>query len=510
MKRLCLILLALTLLLSGCGDGVYSPEDNRLGAFADAQKEEAEVLPPRQSMAMIYYEDMDQNPLTATNRENHELLKLVYSPLIRLDAAWKPVYVLAGGITVEGTRCTVVLREGLKFSDGSAVTASDVSASIRTIRRTPTSPYYSRLANVRSWEVADNRTIMLNLREPDADFINNLDLPVVKKSGLAGCGPYRFGTHNGKTVLVPNEHYFEKPNVQTIELKAPANVQERQNLFSVGLLDVYFESEESDPEFSGGRDYRVQTYAGDDLIFLGINCQKNYLNQAGIRAFLNRLPEREKIAREVLLDQAEPTAYPFRAGWFKAEGLTHRRDWTAAQKKDAANAVGLNLTEKAMLDQNGAQLAFSLLVSESGVVQKNVAQAVAESFALSGVKITVEAVSREEYEKRLAAGEFDLYLGEIKTGRSLNTALYAAGSGVNFSFGDFSALETAAAAYRSGEADLKAVAAAFDAATPLFPIAYRQGLVFTAADVGDFSGQGSWAIYGDITKLKLMERRKKS
>ncbi len=508
MKKIGVFLMALALLLSGCSSGGYTPENNQLGAFVENQKEEAEVLPPRKNMAMIYYEDMDQNPLTTTNRENHELLKLVYSPLIRLDASLKPVYVLAGGITVEGTRCTVVLREGLKFSDGSAVTAADVSASIRTVRKNPTSPYYNRLSNVRSWEVADHRTIVLSLREPDADFINELDLPVVKNGGSVGCGPYRFGEQNGKTVLVPNEHYFEQPSIQTIELKAPANVEERQNLFSVGLLDVYFESEESDLEFSGGRDYRVQTYAGDDLLFLGINCQKDYLNQAGIRRFLNQLLEREKIAREVLLEQAEATAYPFRAGWYKAEGLTHQQDWTAAQKKEAAHGVGFSLTETALLDANGTQLTFSLLVSESALVQMNVAQAVAESFALSGVKILVEPVSRADYEKRLAAGDFDLYLGEMKTGRSLNTALYAAGSAVNYSFGNFEALEAVASAYGAGETDLKAVAAAFDAATPLIPIAYRQGLLFTAADVGDFSGQGSWAIYGDITKLKLLERRK--
>ncbi len=510
MKRIGLLLVALSLLLTGCSVGEQLPGASQLGAFVGSPKEEAEILPPRTSVSMVYYEDMDENPLTTVNSENHELLKLVYSPLIRLDEQLKPVYVLAGGITLEGTRCTVVLREGLKFSDGSAVTASDVSASIRTVRNNPTSPYYNRLTNLRSWDVTDDRTIVLQLRERDVDFINYLDLPVLKKGSLVGCGPYRFSLQNGKTVLVPNEHYFERPTIQTIELKAPANEQERQNLFSVGLLDVYFESEESDLEFSGGRDYRVQTYAGDDLLFLGVNCSKPILKEAGIRGLLNRLLDRQKIAKEVLLEQAEETAYPFRAGWYKAEGLTHRTDWTAAQKKEAAAKVGLTLTENALLDGAGNQLTFSLMVAETGVVQKNVAAAVAESFALSGVKITVETVSRADYEKRLAAGDYDLYLGEMKTGRSLNTALYAAGSGVNYSFGNFEALENAAAAYRSGEQELKAVAAAFDGATPLLPIAYRQGVVFTAADVGDFSGQGSWAVYGDITKLKLLERQKKT
>ena len=122
------------------------------------------------------------------------------------------------------------------------------------------------------------------------------------------------------------------------------------------------------------------------------------------------------------------------------------------------------------------------------------------------MKLQQEFVSREEYQKRLANGEFDLYLGEMKTGRTLNTLLYETGSAVNYSRGEFSSLEAAAENYRIGEGDLKQVAVAFDAATPVIPIAYRDGLIFTAADVGELEGRSTWAVYGDLSRLKLSER----
>lgn len=514
MKRHLSIILMVLLACSmaGCENADYgiSRAENQLGAYSNTGEEEKQVLPARDHISMVYYEDMDCNPLTTTNSENHELLKLVYSPLIRLNGALVAEYVLAEGVEAAGTEVKITLRSGLLFSDGSPLTASDVAASFKTVRASADSPYAARLANVKSFSVIDERTLAVTLKEPDADFINCLDIPVMQQKGSAGCGPYQFSEMNGKRVLIPNPYYFIQPQISVIELKKPADEQERQNMFSVGLLDVYFTPAESSLVFSSGKDYRVQTYPGDNLLYLGVNCRNGVLSRAEIRAFLNTLIEREKITDTVLLGQAQETAYPFQPAWYKAEGLTQEKAWTDLEKKEQAAALGLNLTENSLQDENGAQLAFTLLVAEESAVQRDVAQAVADSLALSGIKISLEKVSRAEYNTRLAAGQFDLYLGEVKTGRTLNTALYAAGSGINYGGFASEELEGAAAQYRIGSLSLTEYAAVFDRYTPLFPLAYRQGVLFAASDIGTFQSTGTWALYGDITKLTTLETEIKS
>ena len=152
MKKILLIFLVFMLAVSavGCGlGGDIEPGSSPLGAYSE-HGEKVEVLPPRKEITMIFYEAMDTHPLTTTNMENHELLKLVYSPLVRLSGNLKPEYVLAGRVEVKDTKVTVTLKKGLKFSDGSAVTAEDVDHSIQTVREHPESPYYSRLANIQS------------------------------------------------------------------------------------------------------------------------------------------------------------------------------------------------------------------------------------------------------------------------------------------------------------------------------------------------------------------------
>ncbi len=509
MKRLLLWLLAMLLAinLTGCSGEGLEPEqaEKQPGAYGHSGEEERTILPARNHISLIFYEDMDTNPLTAANMENHELLKLVYSPLIRLDSRLKAEYILAESVKVEGTAVTVVLKAGLKFSNGENVTAADVVQSIKTIRNTPTSPYYKRLENVRKYTALDDRTVSITLREADVDFISRLDIPVVQKKGGAGCGPYCFSTLGGERVLSANPHYFAQPMIPTIYLKKPADQKERQEMFSVGLLDVYFATAESDLVFTGGKNFSVQTYAGDNLLYLGVNCRSGVLADAKLRSFLSGLIGREKLVETVLLDQAVAAAYPFQPSWYKAEGLGGDQGWTLPQKKEKATALGLNLTENMLLDSSGKQLTFSLMVASGSGVHSDVARAVADGFALSGVKINVETVSREDYNKRLQSGEYELYFGEVKTGRTLNTALYQTGSPINY--GGFSAppLEDAARAYRAGEKTLTDYAAVFDQYTPIIPLAYRQGVLFVAADIGDFQSTGTWSLYGDITKLITKE-----
>lgn len=503
MKKLLALLLIASLLLCGCSmEGDPEPGSSPLGAYSGQGGGDFSA-PKREHVSFIFYEDMDVNPLTATNSENHELLKLVYSPLIRLDGNLKPQYVLAESVLVEGVAVTVTLKEGLKFSDGAAVTAADVAESIKVIRANPTSPYYARVQNVKQYKAVDGKTVKITLHQPDIDFINCLDLPVVQKKGGLGCGPYRFTQKGGEQVLTPNEHYFIEPSVGTIYLKKPIDEKQRQEMFAVGLLDVYFGTAESTQVFAGGKEYKVQTYPGDNLLYLGVNCREGLLADAGIRAFLNQLTAREKLVQSVLLGQAEAARYPYQPSWYKAEQTVSGQGLSDTEKKEKAAKLGLQVTEKALLDQEGKPLSFRLLVTEESAIHTAAAQAVADGLAVAGVEIKVETVPRATYDARLAEGKFDLYLGEVKTGRTLNPALYTAGSTINFSGIPFPELEQAAAQYKSGDLLLLDYCKIYDQYTPILPLAYRGGALFTSADIGAFKDTATWALYGDITKFVI-------
>lgn len=506
MKRGLSLILIIALLISCCGCAMEElPESSQLGAYSGEEEKKTITLPARSSITMIYYPDMDTHPLTTTNSENHELLKLVYSPLVRVAGSMAAEYVLAESVTNKDRTVTIKLKEGLLFSDKSKVEAGDVTAGFRLIRNTKSSPYYDRLANAEDYWVEDSRTVKIRLKKPDVDFINYLDIPVVKRDKAVGCGPYRFSTLNGKQVLTPNKHYFETPSIDVIELRAPANEEERQNMFSLGLLDVYFMPTESELTFSGGKDYRVQTYSGDHFLYLGINGANGYLKKAAFRRYLSGVLEREKLVKDVLLGQADATAYPFQPTWYKAAGLSHSSGWEDPEKKQLAEELNLSLSGNQLVDQKGKQVTLSLLINKSSDVHQALAAAIADNLSVSGIKISVVKVGKEEYLRRLAEGKYALYLGEVKTGRSLNTAVYAAGSALCYSSPAAKKTEAAAAAYTAGTKTLAAFAESFAQEMPVIPLAYREGVLLASADIGDFKSTGTWSVYGDICKLKTHE-----
>ena len=57
---------------------------------------------------------------------------------------------------------------------------------------------------------------------------------------------------------------------------------------------------------------------------------------------------------------------------------------------------------------------LTLLVNEENSFKVSVAQAIADSFSSDGVPMVIKALPWEEFTAALAAGEFDLYYGEVK------------------------------------------------------------------------------------------------
>jgi hypothetical protein len=67
------------------------------------------------------------------------------------------------------TNLMIVLRGGLKFQDGSPITAHDLAATLNWLIRNmvPSTPLYSTLNNIKSISEVDNRTISISLLDSD-------------------------------------------------------------------------------------------------------------------------------------------------------------------------------------------------------------------------------------------------------------------------------------------------------------------------------------------------------
>ncbi|MGP8069284.1 MAG: ABC transporter substrate-binding protein [Candidatus Bathyarchaeia archaeon] len=123
----------------------------------------------------------DLNPATVLASADSLTLRLITEPLLThsADGSPQPGLVDQWQMSDNSTNLTIVLRDGLKFQDGSPITAHDLAATLNWLIRNmvPSTPLYSSLNNVKSISEVDNRTISISLLDSDrfaVDAIENV------------------------------------------------------------------------------------------------------------------------------------------------------------------------------------------------------------------------------------------------------------------------------------------------------------------------------------------------
>ncbi|MCH8111424.1 MAG: ABC transporter substrate-binding protein, partial [Proteobacteria bacterium] len=133
----------------------------------------------------------------------YRAINLIYDGLVQLDENLQPVPDLAVSWENPDPKTWIFhLREGVKFHDGTPVTAADVKFTLDTIRDPALKARFRSLyAPIDTVEAVDNLTVKITLKEPYAPLLSYLDLGIVPKHAVEagadisnnpiGSGPYR-------------------------------------------------------------------------------------------------------------------------------------------------------------------------------------------------------------------------------------------------------------------------------------------------------------------------------
>ena len=121
------------------------------------------------------------NPVLAITRVDHDVVALVYSGLMKVDATGELVPDIAESIerSEDGRTYTITLANDVFFHDGQRLTSRDVIFTIGLIQDPNLkSPLLSNWDGVVA-EAVDEQTLTLTLREPYTPFIDNLTVGIV-------------------------------------------------------------------------------------------------------------------------------------------------------------------------------------------------------------------------------------------------------------------------------------------------------------------------------------------
>jgi peptide/nickel transport system substrate-binding protein len=196
------------------------------------------------------------------NDAESDLVALIFSGLTRITNDGRPELDLAEAweVTPDGLTYTFRLREGVTWHDGVPFTAHDVAY---TIERTQVEDFDGPEALQASWRgvqvfVADERTVLLRLPEPAADFLVRASLGLVPRhlderlhpeAGFeappfgrepVGTGPYRLIALDARRAVLERnlDYVHDSPSIHRIELRFVEDAAEQLELLQRGEVDA--------------------------------------------------------------------------------------------------------------------------------------------------------------------------------------------------------------------------------------------------------------------------------
>ncbi|MDO0916197.1 ABC transporter substrate-binding protein [Streptomyces sp. DT2A-34] len=324
-------------------------------------------------------------------------------------------------------KCT--LRDGLKFSNGDALTSEDVKFSFDRMLKIndPDGPavMFPTLDKV---ETPDDETVVFRLNTPDATFPSKIasgagsivdeqqyDADGLRKDGDAvGSGPYKLDTFDGdEAVFSVNENYKGTAEVQNsgVTLKFFHGDQDAlKKALLADEVDIAYRGLTAggiaDIEKSGG-DSGVEVVEGSsaEVQHLVFNMDDPVAGKLGVRKAIAYLIDRDALIKDVYQGTASPLYSIIPAGigghntaFFDTYGARPSKAKAAAALQDDGITGKVKLT-------------LWSTPSRYGPATDQELKAIAQQLNDSGLfDADVQSVAFDQYEKDVAAGKYGVYV----------------------------------------------------------------------------------------------------
>ncbi|MEU5523184.1 ABC transporter substrate-binding protein [Streptomyces sp. NPDC093250] len=237
------------------------------------------------------------------------------------------------GFTDAGNeRYSCKLREGLKFSNGDAITAADVKYSIeRALSIEADSQVFALLSTIDTVETQGDNEVIFHLNAADATFPYKLSTPVAgivnpddyEKNKLregfevSGSGPYTLDAEVEDNQIVkatfnknPSYKGALEVNNDKVEMKTYQTAEEMGEALEKGDIQVMTRSMSPDQvkKLANAADSEIELVesTGLEIRYLAFNTEAETVEDKAVRQAMAQIIDRSKLVGNVYGTQAEP------------------------------------------------------------------------------------------------------------------------------------------------------------------------------------------------------------
>ncbi|GAA4160838.1 ABC transporter substrate-binding protein [Gryllotalpicola daejeonensis] len=393
------------------------------------------------------------NPLSPTGSGLQPTNGVIYEPLFYYNkaAAGDPVPLLGQSFSwnADGTVLTVKLRQGVKWSDGSAETADDVVYTLNLISNNA-----ALNTSAQKWkaEKTDDSTVTVTF--PSTAFTLEPQIlgnePIVPQkiwSKIAdptkttntkpvGTGPYMLKSFTPQSfVLVKNPHYWgtgdAAPKVAQVRYISLSNADAVTSALQSGQVDyvgsflptlkqIVAQHKNISYSNSPQATTAVFTCANASLGCTGPQ------TDAAVRQAMYYAMDRTQLNNQALSGFGQPASPSLLLNTVNKDQITSPDYLTVPQTADAAKAKstleadGWTLNSKGYYEKDGKELDLSINVVSGWTDYDTVCTLLQGQFKAAGIKLAVNQVAQNAWTQAEVSGKYQLSLNSINMGASSN------------------------------------------------------------------------------------------
>lgn len=324
-------------------------------------------------------EDADNlDPVTTTLNVNIWVFMNVYEQLLKVarnGIELEPGLAERWEISEDGLSYTFHLRQGVMFSDGTPMRASDVKYSIERAKNDPSGTWTFTLTSLKEVIVQDDATVVLNLNQPWAPFLSSMAMfnaSVISEafaSGqeerlveeMMGTGPFKQGEwERGQYLsLLKNENYWKESLPFLDEVKISVVPDDNNRLLQLlgGEVDAMYNVPPSQvPELKANGELKVIEFPSTYSRYVTLNHTIEPLDDPNVRLALNHATDKQALIDVVLFGSGSiPTS-------FMPRGALYWNDQLPGFPYDVERAKELLAQSKA---PEGFQLDFKFMAGSA-------------------------------------------------------------------------------------------------------------------------------------------------
>jgi len=457
------------------------------------------------------------NPLINEDITVDNALKPVFETLFKVDNTGKVTPNIAESYSFTNDILTIKIKDGLRWHNGTAITAKDVIFSLNTIKSQGEKCLYSNaLKNVTSF-IDNGNSVTIKLSKPYYYSIYNLCFPVISadyyngKTAVdsdvsmnpIGSGSFKFSSYQlaRRLVLEKCQGINGSPYIDKISITITNDRQTDLYAFEQSITDVIQSDMSEWGKYSASKKINISEFDTNNFECLGYNHKNPVLSNITVRQAISKAVPSDEIVESIYLNHGIKTHIPVNPNaWFYAKETLIPPKYNLEEAAKTIKATGLTKD----------RLNFSILVNSENKSRCEAAAIIADRLNQIGFNITVNRQPFDKFIDLIKKDSFDMFLGGIKLSKSgeLRPLLSSEGITTGINYFNYSSQQldnlilkvesaTSDDTFKASQAELQKF---IESQIPFTGICLNYSAVLTSNNVNGEKNPTMGNIYNDIHK----------